>query len=50
MKLLRVHRVVALRQEPWLKPYVKLNTKMRQQAKTDLEKDFFKLMVNAFFD
>jgi hypothetical protein len=49
MKLLRVHRVVAFRQEPSLKPYVELNTKMRQQAKTDFEKDFFKLMVNAFF-
>jgi hypothetical protein len=49
MKLLRVHRVVAFRQEPWHKPYVELNTKMRQQAKTDFEKDFFKLMVNAFF-
>jgi hypothetical protein len=49
MKLLRVHRVVAFRQESWLKPYVELNTKMRQQAKTDFEKDFFKLMVNAFF-
>jgi hypothetical protein len=49
MKLLRVHRVVAFRQESWLKPYVELNTKMRQQAKTDFEKDFFNLMVNAFF-
>jgi hypothetical protein len=49
MKLLRVHRVVAFRQESWLKSYVELNTKMRQQAKTDFEKDFFKLMVNAFF-
>jgi hypothetical protein len=47
MKLLRVHRVVAFRQEPWLKPYVELNTKMRQQAKTDFEKDFFKLMVDG---
>jgi hypothetical protein len=26
LRLLRVHRVVAFRQEPWLKPYVKLNT------------------------
>jgi hypothetical protein len=49
MKLLHVHRVVECRQEPWLKPYVKLNTKMRQQAKTNFEKDFFKLIVNAFF-
>jgi hypothetical protein len=44
-----IHRVVAFRQEPRLKPYDKLNTKMRQQAKTDFEKDFFKLMVNGFF-
>jgi hypothetical protein len=49
MKLLRVHRAVAFRQQSWLKPYVELNTKMCQQAKTDFEKVFFKLMVNAFF-
>jgi hypothetical protein len=49
MMLLRVHRVVAFRQEPWRKPYVELNTKMRQQAKTNFEKDLLKLMVNAFF-
>jgi hypothetical protein len=49
MKLLRVHRIVAFPQESWLKPYVELNTNMRQQTKTDFEKDFFKLMVNVFF-
>jgi hypothetical protein len=49
MKLLRIHRVVTFRQKPWLKSYVDLNTRMRQLAKTDFEKDFFKLMVNAFF-
>jgi hypothetical protein len=49
MKLLRIHRVVAFQQKPWLKAYVDLNTRMRQLAKTDFEKDFFKLMVNAFF-
>jgi hypothetical protein len=49
MKLLRIHRVVAFWQKPWLKSYVDLNIRMRQLAKTDFEKDFFKLMVNAFF-
>jgi hypothetical protein len=49
MKLPRIHRVVAFRQKPWLKAYVDLNNRMRQLAKTDFEKDFFKLMVNAFF-
>jgi hypothetical protein len=49
MKVLRIHRALAFRQSPWLKSYVELNTKMRQQAKNDFEKDFFKLIVNAFF-
>ena len=49
MIILCIHRVLAFQQKPWLRPYVELNTHMRQQAKNDFEKDFFKLMVNAFF-
>jgi hypothetical protein len=49
MKVFRIHRALAFRQSPWLKSYVELNTNMRQQAKNDFEKDFFKLTVNAFF-
>jgi hypothetical protein len=49
MKLLRVHRVLAFQQRPWLKCYVDFNTKLRQQAKNDFEKDFFILIINAFF-
>jgi hypothetical protein len=49
MKLLQVHRVLAFDQKPWLKSYIDLNTTMRQQATSDFEKDFFKLMNNACF-
>ena len=32
-----------------MKPYIVMNTEIRQKAKTNFEKDFFKLMNNAVF-
>ena len=49
LKLSKVHRVIEFRQEEWLKPYIEMNTKLRMQAKTDFEKDFFKLINNSVF-
>ena len=43
--LKKAHRVITFNQNAWLKPYIDMNTDLRN----DFEKGFFKLMNNAAF-
>ena len=41
--------MIKFNQKAWLKPYNDMNTMLKQTAKKNFEKDFFKLMNNAIF-
>ena len=49
MKLKKIHRGIKFIEAPFLKPYIDKNTNLRTQAKSEFEKDFFKLMNNSVF-
>ena len=48
--LKKVHKVIKVHQDAWLKPYIDMNTDSRKKVKNDFEKGFLKLMSNAFFE
>jgi len=49
LRVKRVHRVVQFKEKAWLKEYILQNTDLRTKAKSEFEKDFYKLMNNSVF-
>ena len=45
----KVHNIISFRQSMWLKKYINFNTQKRNEAVNDFEKDFYKLLNNAFY-
>ena len=45
----KVHNIISFKQSRWLEKYISFNTQKRNMAKNDFEKDFYKLLNNAFY-
>ena len=45
----KVHEIISFKQSKWLENYINSNTQKRNQALNDFEKDFCKLLNNAFY-
>ena len=45
----KVHTVISFKQSRWLEKYISFNTQKRNKAVNDFEKDFYKLLNNAFY-
>ena len=49
MKLTKVHNAIRFTQKAWLQSYIEMNQKLRAEATTTFDTDFYKLMNNAVF-
>ena len=45
----KLHEIISFKQSKWLESYISFNTKKRNKAKNEFEKNFFKFLVNAAF-
>ena len=49
MVVKNIHQIISFKQSKWLEKYINFNTQKRNIAENDFEKDFYKLLNNAFY-
>ena len=49
IRIVKVHTVYKFKQFPWLAKYFKYNTEQTKKAKTEFEKQFYKVLNNSFY-
>ena len=49
MVVVKIHEIISFKQSKWLEKYMNFNTQKRDEAVNDFEKDFYKLLNNAFY-
>ena len=45
----KVYEIISFEQSKWLEKFINFNSQKRNQAVIDCEKDFYKLLNNAFY-
>ena len=45
----KILEVISFEQSKWLEKYINFNTQKQNKAKNEFEKDFHKLLNNAFY-
>ena len=45
----KIHELISFKHSKWLENFIKFITQKRKKAKNEIEKDFYKLLINAFY-
>lgn len=47
LQLIKIYRILSFKQTYWMKPFIEFNTRLRQNATNQFDKDMYKLINNA---
>ena len=48
-RLIKVHEILELKQNDWMKPYINFNTEKRKEAANEADKSLFNLFNNSVY-